>query len=198
MPGSSLDRGRLRAAVNAYDRPAATSAGGGDLGGGEPVGEALEEGSVGDESARARLENPEPPEAAPPTSSSPDLVERGRVVDGYGGDAAPARPRGALRDGGEDPGRARSRSEVTAYDPPPAPSAELIGGFDVVARTRPRWTATATAAWDAVRRRRLGRWCFRGRGLVPVIQPHLERKLEGGGLAAEASWPSPGTCTRAS
>jgi uncharacterized protein YndB with AHSA1/START domain len=120
-----------------------------------------------------------PPEEVFPYLFEPDLVPRWttgleayeRVDDGPVGKGSRFRQR--LEVSGQ---RIDAELKVTAYDPPRhAVAATEIRGIDVISTYELRPEGGGTRLTQTVEAKGGG---LKGRVLIPVIQPHLEKKLE--------------------
>jgi uncharacterized protein YndB with AHSA1/START domain len=128
-----------------------------------------------------------PPGEVFPYLFEPDLVPQWTTgLEGYERlDSGPlgrgARFRERLEVSGQ---KVDTELEVTAYDPPrSAQSRAEIRGIDVISTYDLQPSGAGTRLTQTIEARGGG---LKGRVLIPVIQPHLERKLEAD-LAALAS-----------
>jgi uncharacterized protein YndB with AHSA1/START domain len=125
------------------------------------------------------VEIAKPPEEVFPYLFEPDLVPRWTTgLDGYervddGAIGRGSRFRQRLEVSGQ---RIDAELKVTAYDPPRhAGAATEIRGIDVISTYDLAPSGSGTRLTQTVEAKGGG---LKGRVLIPVIQPHLERKLE--------------------
>ncbi len=120
-----------------------------------------------------------PPEEVFPYLFEPELVKQWTTgLDGYERlDDGPLRAGSRFRQQLEVSGQhIDAEIEVTAYDPPRgAESRSEIRGIDVISTYELEPAGGGTRLTQSVEAKGGG---LKGRVLIPVIQPHLERKLE--------------------